>query len=136
MPKTRAIAATALLAIVAAGGACAEDLSAYSGEKLFARYCASCHGPRGEGDGPVAPFFKLAPPDLTRIATRHGGRFPDDRMRMIVDGRTKIAPHGERQMPVWGLEFAFAEGATPEAQARAQEYIARLVAYLRSIQAP
>ncbi|HEU4530146.1 MAG TPA: cytochrome c [Steroidobacteraceae bacterium] len=128
--------AAALLAFAAATAVGAQDLSSYSGAQLFTRYCASCHGTGGEGDGPVAPFFKLAPPDLTRIAARHGGRFPDDKMRAIVDGRENPAPHGKREMPVWGLEFLFAEGTSPEGQARAQAHIARLVEYLRSIQSP
>ena len=136
MPKRRAVAAATLLAIVGSSAARADDLSSYSGPQLFARYCASCHGALGEGDGPVAPFFKLAPPDLRRIAARHGGRFPEDQVRAIVDGRANLAPHGERQMPVWGLEFLFAEGTTPEGQARAREHITRLVEYLRSIQLP
>jgi mono/diheme cytochrome c family protein len=33
-----------------------------SGEKMFARYCATCHGPNGHGDGPVAgPPFGTGP---------------------------------------------------------------------------
>ena len=136
MSNKRSIVAAALFAVAAAGPAHAQDLSSSSGAQLFARYCASCHGARGEGDGPVAPFFKLAPPDLTRIAARHGGRFPDDKVRAIIDGRANVAPHGAREMPVWGLEFLFAEGTSPQGQARAQSHIARLVDHLRSIQSP
>lgn len=44
------------------------------GEKLFGIYCALCHGPRGQGDGPVAQKF-MPPPDLTMkaIAERTDG---------------------------------------------------------------
>lgn len=34
------------------------------GAVLYARYCASCHGPAGRGDGQDAPFFKPQPRDL------------------------------------------------------------------------
>jgi mono/diheme cytochrome c family protein len=114
--------------------AVAEDLSTYSGEELFGRFCASCHGLKGEGEGPVAPFFRVAPPDLTEIARRHGGEFPYERVREIIDGRKILAPHGWREMPVWGREFITAEGDTPEGRARADALINRLVDYLRSLQ--
>ncbi len=34
------------------------------GESIFARYCVLCHGPSGEGDGPVAQRGFPAPPSL------------------------------------------------------------------------
>lgn len=130
---TVGLLASAMLGLSTAS---AEELSGYSGEELFNRFCASCHGSGGEGDGPVAPFFKLHPPDLSRIARRHGGEFPAEKIRRIVDGRENIPPHGARSMPVWGTEFTTAEGDTPEGRKRAQELIARLVDYLESIQKP
>ena len=128
------VALIVLTAVCASPAMAAEDLTSYSGTDLFVRYCASCHGTRGEGDGPVAPFFKLQPPDLTKIARRHGGRFPTEHVGKIIDGRANLAPHGTRSMPVWGFEFAFAQGGTREAQDQAQTLISRLVEYLRSIQ--
>lgn len=119
-----------------ATAAAAEELSGYTGAQLFERFCSSCHGPRGEGDGPVAPFFKLSPPDLTRIARRHRGEFPADKVRGIVDGRANVAPHGARSMPVWGLELSHSQGDTPEGRRRAEKLMDELVEYLRSIQAP
>jgi len=65
--------------------ATAEDLTTSSGAQLFKHYCASCHGKTAQGDGPVAPFFKLAPPDLTQMSRRSGGTFPADRARRIID---------------------------------------------------
>jgi mono/diheme cytochrome c family protein len=112
----------------------AEDLSGYSGTDLYTRYCASCHGLHGEGDGPVAPFFKLQPPDLTKIARRRGGEFPSEEIHKIIDGRQTVAPHGTRSMPVWGLEFAFAQGGAQESDDKGQTLITRLVDYLRAIQ--
>jgi mono/diheme cytochrome c family protein len=124
----------AFLCIVlgATGGsaALAQDLSRSTGPQLFRQYCASCHGPGGEGNGPVASFFRLAPPDLTLIASRSGGMFPAERMHRIVDGRESVAPHGHREMPVWGLQFSMATGQ----QATADAAVTRLVEHLRSIQ--
>jgi mono/diheme cytochrome c family protein len=117
------------------------DFSKSSGAELYERFCASCHGRSGEGDGPVASFFKLSPPDLTRIAQRNRGQFPEDRIRKIVDGRENVLPHGTREMPVWGWEFFFEEGGfrkegnrAVEARKQTDEIIRKLVDHLRSIQ--
>jgi mono/diheme cytochrome c family protein len=130
----RSVALIVLTSVCAVRAMAAEDLVSYSGTDLFVRYCASCHGTRGEGDGPVAPFFKLQPPDLTKIARRHGGKFPTEDVGKIIDGRENLAAHGTRSMPVWGFEFALAQGGTREARDQAQTLISRLVEYLRSIQ--
>ena len=34
---------------------------AANGAKLYAQYCASCHGPKGDGDGPVAATLNPRP---------------------------------------------------------------------------
>lgn len=109
----------------------AEPLADYSGEQLYRRFCASCHGAGAKGDGPVAPMLKVMVPDLTQLARRQGGQFSAEKVREIVDGRAPVGAHGPRLMPVWGFEFeAQAEGG----RAAAQELVDRLVAYLRSIQ--
>jgi mono/diheme cytochrome c family protein len=72
-------AITALSLLPVRGGA--EDLSAYDGSQLYQRFCASCHGVHGLGDGSVAPSLKISVPDLTHIARRHGGKFPTDVVR-------------------------------------------------------
>jgi len=128
----------AVVWIVVAGGSLqivhAEDLSSYQGAELFKRFCASCHGEKGRGDGPVAPFFKLLPPDLTGIAKRHGGEFPTEQVRKIIDGREMHAPHGAREMPVWGLEFYFANPNEAQRAKEADLLVNKLVEYLRSLQ--
>ena len=48
----------------------AADYLAMSGEQLYTRFCASCHGIGGHGDGPVAQSFAVKIPDLTLIARR------------------------------------------------------------------
>jgi mono/diheme cytochrome c family protein len=125
---------TCLVAASGASAARAEDLSTSSGEQLFQRYCASCHGRGGAGDGPVAPFFKLLPPDLTGMSRRSGGKFPAARARQIIDGRERILPHGARQMPVWGQEFELTADEPVAARAASEAAITKLVEYLQSIQ--
>lgn len=79
-----------------------------SGQELYMRFCASCHGIEGRGDGPVAPALAVEVPDLTLIARRRGS-FPRDLVARIIDGRHIISAHGTRTMPVWGLAFSRAE---------------------------
>ncbi len=124
----------ALLLAQSAPVAQAEDLASYRGAQLFKRFCASCHGDAARGDGPVASFFKVSPPDLTRIARRHGGEFPAEQVRKIIDGRKVLAPHGTREMPVWGLEFYFANQDNPQRAKEADVLVDKLVEYLRSLQ--
>lgn len=112
----------------------AEELSHYNGEQLYFRYCASCHGEQAEGDGPVGSFFKIAPPDLTRLALRNGGQYPAENVRKVVDGRDVRGAHGSRQMPVWGMEFYYADSGNPDKQTQVEVLIDRLVEYLRTIQ--
>ena len=57
------------------------------GAELFVTYCASCHGVDALGDGPVAPALRAPLPDLTRIAERSGGVFPESSIAMKIDGR-------------------------------------------------
>ena len=124
----------AVLAALTVRLAYAEELQGYSGAQLYQRFCASCHGAHAEGNGPVAAFFKIMPPNLTQLARRNGGQFPAEGVRKSIDGRADIRPHGTREMPVWGLEFAAATGTT--GQADGMTLVDRLVDYLRSIQLP
>ena len=108
--------------------------SHYSGAQLYARFCASCHGEHGQGDGRVAASFKIMVPDLTQIARRHGGTFPEAQVRKIIDGRTTLPAHGSREMPVWGFEFLTQAATEPEPHQSSDELIARLTNYIRSLQ--
>ncbi len=57
------------------------------GARLYARECAACHGPTGEGDGPDAPLFAPPPPDLHPFIARHDRA---DVVRRILDGETIV----------------------------------------------
>jgi len=45
--------------------------SVVHGATLYRQHCASCHGPLGHGDGPVAASLTLRPPDLTQHFSHH-----------------------------------------------------------------
>ena len=129
------IAAMAVVAVLWPGAPLyAQDFSGYTGAGLYARFCASCHGAQGRGDGPVAATLKVEVPELTRL-TRAGKPFPAERVRRIVDGREILAAHGARRKPVWGSEFATATASEPDAGAvQAAAQIDRLVEFLRALQ--
>jgi cytochrome c1 len=124
------IAGIAIATIGRAGEA--PDLS---GAELYQTFCSSCHGVAAHGDGLVASTFRIAVPDLTSISMRHFGEFPTAEVFRVIDGRKVVGAHGSREMPVWGREFYAYDGVDPIRRQRANEMIARLVEYLRSIQA-
>ena len=56
------------LLLVLTGMACevfADPLGAYEGRRLYVSHCQLCHGPGGEGDGPLAAQMGISPADLT-----------------------------------------------------------------------
>ena len=121
-------------------GAESELIEQRIGELEFTQYCASCHGTRGRGDGPVAPYLSVAPPDLTRLRQRNGGIFPTRDVYDFIDGRRGPGVHGTREMPVWGDRYRaealrgqpLPAGVNPEAIVHGR--ILTLVFYLQSIQ--
>jgi cytochrome c5 len=129
-------AALLLAAVPVSLPASAQAFDEYSGEYTFQRYCASCHGESGKGDGPVSSGIPIRVPDLTTLQQRMGDSFPEEVLRRIIDGRNAVIYHGTRYMPVWGYEFWVEEGADDAARQRVDRIVAQLVEYLRSIQQP
>jgi mono/diheme cytochrome c family protein len=76
------------------------------GATLYTTYCAVCHGVTAQGDGPMAKMLTTKTPDLTRIAKRHGGKFPRERVDAIISGEETLPGHGTRDMPIWGPVFS------------------------------
>jgi mono/diheme cytochrome c family protein len=106
-----------------------------SGRDLYRRFCASCHGNEGRGDGPVAASLRVEIPDLTLTAGRARGDYRD-RIVRIIDGRYIIGAHGTRLMPVWGEDLSRLEIGNPDAERSSQIIIERLADYVISLQRP
>lgn len=110
---------------------------AANGRVSYRLYCASCHGPEGEGDGNVAKFLTIQPIDLTRIEQRYG-EWPEERLVAIIDGREEVRAHGRREMPVWGDVFQSPlsddEPTSESAEERVRRKIKELVVFLETIQ--
>jgi hypothetical protein len=76
-----------------------------TGALEYRRYCAPCHGPDGEGNGPVAPALKNKPADLTQIAQAHYGKFPKEWVWSYIDGTIMIPAHGTSDMHFGAMSF-------------------------------
>src|SRR5262249_53209874 len=59
------VAAVAITSARSAAGA--ESMAVTQGQQLYTKYCASCHGPTGKGDGPKATSTTPKASDLTQI---------------------------------------------------------------------
>jgi mono/diheme cytochrome c family protein len=116
--------------------ASAADYVAMSGKELYTRFCASCHGTSGEGDGKVASSVEVEVPDLTLLARRAKGVYPRDLIVRVIDGRHVTAAHGTRTMPVWGEDLSRAELGNPDAERGARVIIDRLADYVWLLQKP
>jgi mono/diheme cytochrome c family protein len=79
-----------------------------SGKQMFKDYCAACHGMDGKGNGPATEFLKAPPPDLTTMAKRNDGKFPESKFATTLRFGTSAHPHGTIDMPVWGPLFTYA----------------------------
>jgi mono/diheme cytochrome c family protein len=100
-----AIAAGSARPAAQAPAAPALGRSPATGAHLFRTYCASCHGERALGDGPLSASLRRSPPNLTELAKRNNGVYPKEMVFKIIDGRQRVAGHGGPEMPVWGDAF-------------------------------
>ncbi|HWP66779.1 MAG TPA: cytochrome c [Candidatus Limnocylindria bacterium] len=87
----------AVLLVLALGGCARETVP--TGEALYRRHCASCHGISGRGDGPAAGSLTPRPTDLTTL------RMSVQELMQVIDGRAAVQAHGSSAMPVWGEVF-------------------------------
>jgi len=102
-----------------------------SGKAMYLAYCASCHGKDGKGDGPAASAMKIAPVDLTVLAAKNGGIFPESHVAQTIRGDTNTPSHGSKDMPVWGPIF---EAFGTKSDAVAQLRVRNLTKYIASLQ--
>ena len=116
-------------ALLLAGAAHAQD---DMGARLYFNHCAACHGPDGEGGGPVAARMSVTVPNLRALAQRNGGEFRADDVAAYIDGRNLRAAHGDRQMPIWGDVFRGPDQGT--AQRTVRRRINALVQFIETLQ--
>ena len=102
-----------------------------SGTEMYAKYCASCHGITGQGNGPAAPAFKHAPANLTKLTKSHGGKYPKTLVYESVIEGGKVPGHGSAQMPVWGSLFVQMDGFNSQLP---QMRLKALTDYIESLQ--
>jgi cytochrome c553 len=86
---------------------------------MYTTYCAVCHGTAGRGNGPAAASLKNAPADLTRLAARNNGTFPEVHVKRYIEGLDEVAAHGTRDMPMWGGLFASLDRDTAQIRVQA-----------------
>ncbi len=131
-------ASLAAAAVLAVAGSSAAQESANKQEspnkQAFIRYCGSCHGPDGKGDGVLSGLLKQKPADLTQIAKNNGGTFPAQRVMRFIDGTTDVRAHGDPEMPVWGEVFKEQLADSPAQQAEIRATILGITSYIESIQ--
>jgi mono/diheme cytochrome c family protein len=108
-----------------------QHTSPASGKEMFDSYCAACHGADAKGTGPAASALKVPPPDLTTLAKRHDGKFPEAYVANILRSGTSAPAHGSSDMPIWGPLFRTVSGSD---QAVVNMRISNLTRHLESLQ--
>jgi len=102
-----------------------------SGQEMFVTYCAPCHGKDAKGAGPAATALKQAPADLTALAKKNNGKFPELKIYDAIKGDSNTPAHGSKDMPVWGTVFqSLSHGDSGQVQLR----ISNLTKYIESLQ--
>jgi len=135
-----AISAAAAFAAVSLSGLLAPSASAQDasfGAHEYTVSCAICHGLKGKGDGDMAKFLTVKPADLTVLAKNNGGEYPFLRVFQTIDGRTQVAGHGDRPMPIWGERYEAETGVEPGtfgSEQMVRSRILELVYFIQSIQ--
>jgi len=118
----RLVAFAALAVLLAPISALAGDAAA--GKSKYDMFCASCHGPTGKGDGPVAVAIKPPPRDFSEGAfkfdTDDSGEPGSDAdlKNVIANGAAKYG--GNMMMAAWGGTMTDAD-------------VDNVVAYIRSL---
>jgi mono/diheme cytochrome c family protein len=101
-----------------------------TGAQLFGQYCAACHGGDLKGTGPVPEPYQ-SPPDLTTLARRNGGRFPEANVLDVLRNGVVIPAHGLADMPAWGTDSRLMDINNP---GQVSERINELVKFIKSKQ--
>ncbi len=120
--SARLVACAALAVLLAPASAFADDAAA--GKTKYDMFCASCHGPTGKGDGPVAIAIQPPPRDFSdgsfKFDTDDSGEpgSDDDLKNVITNGAGKYG--GNMMMAPWGGTMSSAD-------------VENVVAFIRSL---
>ena len=108
-------------AVAAAGAAMAASSAvkitgtAEKGKALYDKFCASCHGEKGDGNGPAAPKMDPKPRDFTN----------KEAMKVMKDEHIlKVVRDGKDVLPLFGMR-AWKDDLT-------EEQINDVAAYVKS----
>src|SRR5512142_1549566 len=80
------------------------------GKRLFAQYCATCHGDEGKGDGQNASNLNPPPPDLTSPKDARDAAY----LRRVIAqgsaaiGRSPLSPPWGRNLSTQQIEYLVA----------------------------
>jgi mono/diheme cytochrome c family protein len=80
------------------------------GKRLFAQYCATCHGDEGKGDGQNASNLNPAPPDLTSSKNTPDAAY----LRRVIAqgsaaiGRSPLSPPWGRNLSAQQIDYLVA----------------------------
>lgn len=114
---------------------CVPADTAPEGRAIFESYCVSCHGPEGQGDGPLSDQLPIAPVDLTLLQAANGGVFPTEDVMIQIFGYPGRFHQG--LMPEFGplLDGPQVEWVGPEGRVtQTPQALLDVVDYLRSVQ--
>jgi mono/diheme cytochrome c family protein len=116
------------------GIAVAARAADHAGKSPFDQYCASCHGPAGDGAGPVAAEMKTPPTDLRKLGKKYGLPLPKPKLRELIDGREMVRAHGAGNMPVWGEQLVHNVPPTANTEFFKRGTIIVIVDYIETLQ--
>jgi high-affinity iron transporter len=84
------------------------------GKTAFGKYCASCHGPNGQGDGPAAKALKPPPRNLVTQPVKGGPPAVFDVLGTGVKGTAMIAFKHLPESDRWAIAHYVASLEAPK----------------------
>lgn len=98
------------------------------GRATFKKFCATCHGDRGDARTEAASALDPRPANL-RILSKRYGSFPDERLRAVIRGQDQSVQ--DPAMRAWG---AMLITSTNGDEAAANRKLDDVIAFIASIQ--
>lgn len=139
LKSTVAAMAMFCVALFFGAGSCfAQDRIVGSFE--FKWHCSPCHGSDGKGKVVSQALQMDRAPDLTTLAIRNSGTYPEELVKNVIAGSTERKWHERSSMPPWGLYYSLEEvvGSSTGLEEWRDEYVAEMIQavsdYVRSLQ--